>query len=297
MQFPLLLCCFTRLCDHPEAQCPFKEVNDLSLGRPTWLVERLYELPKGNYKRGYKSPKEFAFEEASSQANAMKYLSEYWPQTQVLIGLRHPVHWFESIYNFRLHQRIGERYMPHPNDLIETCHRHVCTERAFFHVALARLGKTDLTAPEELEIIRNNRDLFEQVPPPRLPNKVFVWITDQLTDKNETRASEFRRDVQNFVGFDKEIPLVPHVMPPPGRTGDTFDKKMQKKIDKQLIDICESQYDEVRAVLMEASRSASVWIRKNFIESEDVVVSSRDHFEEILMTWMDDPCDYIKEES
>lgn len=78
------------LCEHPEAQCPFKEVNDLSRGRPAWLVERLYELPKGDYKRGYKSPKEFAFDDTSSQMNAMKYLTQYWPQTQVLIGLRHP---------------------------------------------------------------------------------------------------------------------------------------------------------------------------------------------------------------
>lgn len=93
------------LCGHPEAQCPFKEVNDLSNGKPAWLVERLYELPKGNYKRGYKSPKEFAFEDPSSQENAMKYLANYWPETKVMIGLRHPgtlgVH-YRTPYRFAL---------------------------------------------------------------------------------------------------------------------------------------------------------------------------------------------------
>ena len=283
------------LCDHQEAHCPPREVNDLSVGRPDWLVERLYELPKGaHYKRGYKSPREIAFEESYSQANAMKYLAQYWPETKVFIGLRHPVLWFQSIYNFRLSQRVGESYMPHPNELIKRCHRHVCTKRAFFHIALARLGKTDMTGPEELDMIRNNRDLFEQVPPPTLPNKVFVWITDQLTDNNKTRATQFRRDVQNFVGFKEEVPPVPHVMPNPGRR---IDKITQKKIDKKLIDICEPQYDKVRAVLMKGSRSASVWIRKYFLKSEDVFVSSPEHFEEILMSWMLDPCLSAQDES
>jgi hypothetical protein len=282
------------LCGHPEAQCPPREVNDLSRGRPAWLVERLYELPKGNFKRGYKSPKEVAFEEPSSQANAMKYLTKYWPKTQVMIGLRHPVLWFQSLYNFRMHQRSAGKFMPHPTKLIRTCHRHVCTERANFHVALARLGKTDMTAPEELEIIRKNWELFKEVPPPRLPNKIFFWTTDQLTDKNETRAAKFRSDVQQFVGFNKEIQPVPHVMPEP-KFGVTIKNALQEKINKTLIDICESQYDEVRAVLMDASRSASIWIRKYFLESEDVIVSSREHVEEILMTWMEDPCESAKD--
>jgi hypothetical protein len=278
------------LCEHPEIQCPPREVNDLSRGRPAWLVERLYELPEGDYfKRGYKSPKEIAFEDASSQANAMKYLTQYWPKTKVMIGLRHPVLWFNSFYNFRLRQRYAGKYMPHPTKLIKTCHRHVCTERAKFHVALARLGKTDMTSPEELEIIRNNRDLFEEVPPPRLPNKIFFWITDQLTDTNETRAAKFRSDVREYVGFSNELPPVPHFIPHPD-TGVP-----EEEINKTLIDICDTEYDEVRAVLMETSRSASIWISKYFLESEDVAVSSREHVEEILMTWMDDPCESAKD--
>lgn len=148
-----------------------------------------------------------------------------------------------------------------------------------------------MTAPEELDMIRHNKRFFDELPPPRLPNKIFLWITDQLTDSNETRAYEFRQDVQHFVGFNQEIKPVPHVMPPPGKTGATIGKEKQKKINETLIDICESQYDDARAVLMESSRSASVWIRKYFLDSEDVIVSSRDHVEEILKTWMDDPCE------
>jgi hypothetical protein len=41
---------------------------------------------------------------------------------------------------------------------------------------------------------------------------------------------------------------------------------------------------------MEVGISASKWIRQYFLDQPDVIVSSRERFEEILLTWLEDPC-------
>ena len=178
--------------------------------------------------------------------------------------------------------------MPHANKLMGKCTRgrkNVCTNRALFHVNLASLGKTNMTSPEELEMIQKHPKQLENMPP-RFSNKIFLYTADQLADKNATRTELFRKDVQHLIGFTQEMPPMIHVKP-----GKRWDKKMQALIDSEKINICDSEYDELRAVLMDIARPASIWIRKYFIESDEVIVSSPDYFKETLETWMHDPCD------
>jgi hypothetical protein len=70
-----------------------------------------------------------------------------------------------------------------------------------------------------------------------------------------------------------------------------WDETTQTQKDGLKINICDSNYTELRNILLDMARPASVWIRKYFIESEDVVVSSKEYFKEIIETWMHDPCD------
>jgi hypothetical protein len=77
-----------------------------------------------------------------------------------------------------------------------------------------------------------------------------------------------------------------HVKP-----GIKWDNKTQALKDSKTINICDLKYEKLRAVLMDIARPASIWIRKYFIESDEVIVSSPDYFKETLETWMHDPCD------
>lgn len=118
---------------------------------------------------------------------------------------------------------------------------------------LARLAKTNMTAPEELEMKRQYPRWFNEQH--ALPNPLFLFATEQLSDTNVTRLDILRRDVQHFVGFEEEMSLVPHTKPGKDRNADK-----QAEIDKNKIDICNAEYVQVRESLMKTSRSASIRI-------------------------------------
>ena len=268
---------------HPEAQCFQYEVYDLKNNKPAKLIEKLYnKLLEGDYKRGYKSPSEIEHE------HVRQHLATLFPQTKIFIGVRHPVRWFESFYNFRT-QNLNS--MPHANTLIGPCtkgKKGLCTNRGLFHLFLSKLGKTNMTSPLEKKMMDRHKKMFRNGPPTTnfFPNKVFLFTTDQLGDENETRTDIFRKDVKEFVGFRQEMPPLVHHKP-----GKKWDNATQVEKDSRKIDICDQQYKKLREVLMDTSREASVWIRNYFITSEDVTVSSPEYFDQILESWMYDPCD------
>jgi hypothetical protein len=258
--------------NHPETQMPAKEMQALSQGHPARAVWTLYKrLPKGDYKRGYKSPFDI-----TNKGGALDSLRTYWPKTKLIVGIRHPILWFQSFYNFRLMR--GEN-LPEPNQLLKKQVHGFSVKAANFHVFLSRLGKTSMTAPEELEMKQEFPSLLDPLPP-SMPNKVFLYAMDQIADKNETRNTQFRRDLQAYLGLKEEIaPLTIH------------NNQGKAKPNKAYIDICDSEYDKLREELLKIARSATIWIRKYFIDSEDVTVSSREYVEEIMESWMHDPCD------
>lgn len=78
------------LSKHPEVKTWDKEVCDLYDNKPAGLVKRLYtELPEGKYKRGFKCPGHFS-------RRSIRYFKKYFSKTRVIVGVRHPVRWFES---------------------------------------------------------------------------------------------------------------------------------------------------------------------------------------------------------
>lgn len=256
---------------HPEAQVLPRESQSLKNHRPDELVFNLYySLPEGRqYKRGYKNPGDLkAF-------HPVQYLSRYFPETKLMIALRHPVLRFESFYNFRS-EKIA---MPPPNDLIGKCtpaSRSVCTDSAALHHFLARLGKTNMTSPDELELLQQSQTLTTRI---HVPNQVFLYTDDQFGDRNTTRSRIFAQDIQNYLGFEQTMP------PIPSKPQIEHVKRKQPKIN-----ICDETYDILRNILMRHSRAASLWIRHYLLKSDDVFVSSREHFEELVEKWMEDPC-------
>jgi hypothetical protein len=257
------------LASHEEIQMHTHEVNSLYYGKPADLVRQLHALPPGRqYKRGYKAPSDLY------NAKALQAFNLYWPETKLLVGLRHPVLWFESYYNYRVRSNVK---MPPPEYLIGKCRvgmHGVCTDNSRFHIHLDNLGKTSRADPVETHLLKARHG-----PPPHLPkmrNKVFLYEVNQLVDANQTRAARYRADLKEFLVLRNEL--------------DPIVRSESNKLTEQAMDICGDRYRSLRAALMKNAIEASMWIRNYFLQSPDVFVSSPGHFSELLKTWTKDPC-------
>jgi len=283
---------------HPEINTIPKEACHLSRQRPALMVQKLYQMKVDSileYEekqqstaenrtmvgriQGFKNPSDIR------RPEAMIYLRQHWPKTKLIVTVRHPVHWFRSLYNFLLNEMGRSKSFLHHNSLIGGPHKNTAyahTGKGEFHAILSLLGKTAMNTDDELDLLKGflREDEILNWPRP-LPNKIFFLDRTQMSDKNATRVALFRRDLQNFLGLEQPLPPVPHVRPGKDR-----------KIDESLkIDLCKPENDETRQELLRISQNASLWFRNFFLESEDVFVSSRDYLQEIFATkWMQDPC-------
>lgn len=288
---------------------PRREVRSLARGRPAALVRTLYGLEeegasggrrssstqkqdnsKNNStttttKRGYKSPIDL------ETPRALESIRRYWPQTKLIVGLRHPVRWFESFYNF--HLRHGDR-MPPPSTLLGDCSGkesyNVCTDRSLFHIHLSYLGKTAnaststthsaAATEQQQQLLAHPRKQQRPVGMEALPNKVFLYEINQLNDMDQGRSDRFRWDLSQFLGLE-------HVLQPPSRAhvGSATPPAAV------ALDICQKRHARLRAELVRNGRAAAEWIVHHFLSGPDVTVSSPDRFVQLLQAWRTDPCD------
>lgn len=244
---------------HESVAMHSEELHSLSQGDPADLVRRLYELPAGHYKRGYKSVGDIYHQSAISS------LRDYWSKTGLIIGVRHPVEQFESLYNANSQQ--GKSLPP-----AETMVGRKFSDKPCFHEHLAMLGKTNVMNPSEADLL--DWEMTEQPPP--MPNRVFLYDAAQLFDHNQTRAAHFRKDLSDFLGLSVTLdPLI-------------FRDRITEKC---AIDICDARYDELRRELVSMGTSAAEWICTYFATDDSVVVSSPSYFEQLIGTWQRDPCE------
>ncbi|KAL7462737.1 hypothetical protein ACHAXS_003113 [Conticribra weissflogii] len=230
--------------------------------------------------RGLKCPQDI------SSDWSMQNYAKYFPRTKLIIGVRHPIMWFESLYNFRV-SNVPWKKMLHTSQLTRGCiggSQGVCAWRANFHDFLSRLGKTPMTAPSERELLFLGLDALQTPVGP-----VFLYEVSQLTESDDggIRSEQFRRDLGNFLGLSTEIPPFPKI-----DTSGRFDSVpgMKRLTDDGKINICDTEHHKIREVLMQKAKLSSVWIRDYFLQSDDVFVSSRKYFINIIETWMYDPC-------
>ena len=181
--------------------------------------------------------------------------------------------------------------MPPAEALIGRCRKgwnNVCTNRANFHVFLSNLGKTNITTNmEEMEYV--DVHMRKAIDPIQTKRKVFLYEVSQLSDIDEERSLQFRQDLQYFLHLRQPIPPLIWYKPGQNRTTDNHNTAHVIRVNK--IDICDERYNAIRKILLHHSSQASQWIRKYFIHAEGVVVSSKAHFaNSILTTWDIDPC-------
>jgi hypothetical protein len=164
----------------------------------------------------------------------------------------------------------------------------------YFHLWLSRLGKTKQQSdPVEWNLLKAYEPGLE--PAPKLPNPVFFLDIEQLNDTNETRALQLRRDLQTFLGLTEPLGPVKIWLPPSNKdeavtkTAEEV-KERKQAYGKTKTDICKDEYAHVRAELIRIGKDASHWIRRYFLKSEEVAVSSPEFLEDILESWSSDPC-------
>mmetsp|Transcript_25922 Transcript_25922/g.39230 ORF Transcript_25922/g.39230 Transcript_25922/m.39230 type:complete len:418 (+) Transcript_25922:156-1409(+) len=261
----------------PYTKVAQKERCELGYAQAAPLIRKLYdELPPGNYKRGIKCPRD------AENDFAMKNYKTYLPKTDFLIGVRHPVRWFESFYNFRLY---NNNPMPPPEELIGACtkySRNVCTHRARFHQFLANLGKTPLTNDEKKLFKLGGKEL--RLNP--LRGKVFLYHVEQLKDDHPLRTKVLREDLSDFLDLPETLPPM-HVWNKPGKN---LTKEQLDFANARRLDICHSNHTGLRQYLVKQAINSVKWISDYFLKSEDVYVSSPSYFASLLNEWCIDPC-------
>jgi len=157
---------------------------------------------------------------------------------------------------------------------------NVCTDESKFHLHLDNLGKTPRSAEEEKLLTWDT----ERPKLPKIRNPVFLFEINQTQDENQTRADLYRSDLQHFLGLKEG--LEPIESPSKKKSSTKRDLACETK----CIDICDDTYGSLRAELLKNAVEASMWIRRYFLQSPDVTVSSPEHFNELLEAWMVDPC-------
>lgn len=289
---------------HSEVYLPKAEVLELSFGTEYMMIERLYKQYVKNIQSsssskttsssssvrifGYKNPGEIRL------PNSIRFLHRYFPKTVLLIGIRHPVLWFESLYNFKLHNlpnNYASDFWGNPNTLIDKCRNYsdfncVGTAKGFFHVFLSYLGKTT-----NLGLLRNDyHDLLQEGENViNTTNPIFLFEVGQLDDSNSTRLNQFKVDLQHMTGLYQPFRDGPIPHDSPGRKLIPHIEQIRANAK---IRICQQEYDPVRRELVKLSKQISIWIRQSgFLDHADVHVSSKEYFTFILKTqWMKDPC-------
>ena len=153
--------------------------------------------------------------------------------------------------------------------------RDVSVKSARFDIYLKQLAKVSLT-DKEMKGMLNHETMWKK----RLsliPNKVFMYAIDQMSDRNETRKMKWQKDLHTFLQLNAP-----------------FDWKKRSSKNKvtfnETINICDEKYSTIRSELTRQGREASTWINEKFISSPDVVVSDALFFKSVLREWANDPC-------
>ena len=225
------------------------------------------------------------------RADDIHLYNKFFPSTKFIVGLRHPVKWFESFYNYQVYRNVS---LPtNTSKLIGRCidHKKVCTDRGRLHAALARLGKTPMLENEELSLLygqdiiqatrHSNTDMMTSstqdhrrlsVQPDGLANEIFLYEVRQIHDKESSK--ELSKSIQRYLGIHEEFPEI----------------QQYKQNKTRAINICNGEHDKARKVLVEHASSASNWIQQYFLGSSDVTVADPNSFHHLLNDWSVDPC-------
>ena len=251
----------------PMEECSLDQIfnDDNAYSRLTGNLASATNSTSKDIKRGIKCP--FGL----TTPMAIERLEDWFPNTRLIFGMRHPVMQFQSYYNYRVlnfHKGEIEGPVPPPESLIgPNDWVRVSTEMPRFEKVLEKLGKTEKS--EE----------------PMTPFKVFLYTLEQMEDDDTERDASFRKTLGDFLQLKTPIEPLPQA---------NINFFQGKKGFEETIDICDSKHDHLRSVLVENGKKTRDWILNEFLKSPDVTVANVEHFTETVSQWGLDPC--VKEE-
>jgi len=245
------------------------------------MMEQLFAELKGmdvsdQVKRGIKWPS------GIHDVSAIKLLLKHNPpnkKTNLIVGLRHPVRWFESFYNFRRIQAEETDSLPAESLTGSAAPwRAVHTDNARFEEYIVQLGNFDLTKNDLVSLAQNIRT--KQII--RTPYEVFFYDVEQLTDTDSERFSSFKNDMTSFLGLDSTL----HFNNENHVGGLDFNGK---------IDICADQFSNIREVLTSNGAISANWIKTNLANGVNIKWGGGGHFFDLVDDWGSDPCELLSD--
>jgi len=216
--------------------------------------------------------------------DGLNHYSKKLPRTKIIIGIRHPVLWYQSFLN----QLAGNNLLRYANydtkpqqckagACLNGCPGKywLCLSRARFHVALAEIGKTALSEEERKILAPNDIDGGGNLTSKNIRNPIFLY-----------EQTELKKDyVWDEMAKYLNVAAIPH------------DKYISSHGlgKKKPMDLCGEKLDDFRAMLMPYAYDLSVWMQDYFIpvaknESSDVTIPDPDTFIALVEEYKKDPC-------
>jgi len=214
----------------------------------------------------------------STVLHVLDYYRKYWPRTKLIVGVRNPIEWFPSLYNFRI-QNLNDG-LPPPNDLIGRCRsnsKSTCTDMGNFALYLMRLGKQhipQLLGHKEAHVAQFGNRTLQNGP---LPSDFFLFDVAQLSDRNTTRVEQFKRDMERFLGLSTPLAAIHHHLPGKPAVNPTVQaakdavkiknirEAQYSPLQRTLLKLG-AQYAQLQRTLLKLGQQNGEWIRDTFVQ-------------------------------
>jgi len=262
-----------------NARGDYLEMHQMAFGNLSGFLSYFPSHKSPSVKYGFKEPLSLYWEPS------LYHMSTYFPKAKLIVTLRHPIPWFESLYNYRMrwderywsdfnitpHNRIGEcsREMPPPLSKWSACKSNQpcvtykpdfgCTDLSNFHIHLSRLGWTPRSSTRELTLLDNrlvNTFDFSQT-------QMFLMESNQLDSRqNETRVNALIHDLESFLESEPgSLPNAEEVSHD-SMTMNHVDKSElnDDHVLKRLISICDDEHRDLRKVLLKQAKYVKIFM-------------------------------------
>ena len=228
------------------------------------------------------------------------YISEYskkLPKTRLLVGIRHPVLWFQSFYNMQMSNRGhigGGSYkntsmfddLPPVNKQRNSwgCANFelFCVARSKFYLPLASLGKTPMSQKEIDFLLSNDYKNDKNI----LKTKQYIKNPILLYEQQQPSTDYFWNDVSKYLYINRSS--LPHMndvdYTSNSQNKSTINSSLTKyeiqKSQYRKFNICLKERDPLRKHLMPISYNIYYWLMEYFIpasklnENNDIYISN-----------------------
>ena len=225
-------------------------------------------------------------------------LSLHLPKTLIIIGIRHPVKFFESFWHMITDNNLRQRNSS-PYDTIDYRSKNekkyveyecgyrqlVCTAKTRFHIPLARAGKTALDEKERELLAPDDIDGGMKLVNHQIKNPIFIYELSEIKSD----------DMWDTLAKLLQVPYIRHDKHQGNNTARHIEKK---KWAGTRLNFCDAEYDDFRAYLMPHAYNMSSWFCNYLVpaakdENINVYMTDPDRFCDLVRSYVEDPCDRL----